>query len=150
MLTGWSPGANERDPGNIDISTSLPITTEPDQTALALGASPRPIIGTNVLVTASNVPAGAPFGAFLFGLTQFNPGVDLAPLGMPGCKQFLGIAASLVFLPTGSTGTMTYGVPNNAAFSGVHIQLQAASFAAGANATGVITSNGVDLGIGTQ
>lgn len=149
-LTGWSPGNGARNPGSVDLSVSPPIITEPDHVALGLGASPRPVLGNNVVLLTSNIPAGSPLGACLFGLAQRNPGLNLASLGAPGCFQFLGIDGSVVFLPAGATGSVVFPVPNNPAFSGVHIGTQSAVFAAGVNPLGILTSNGLDLGIGIQ
>lgn len=150
VLTGWSPGNGTQNPGSVDLSLSLPIVTEPDQVALHLGASPRPVVGNNVVLLTSNIPAGSPLGVCLFGLAQLNPGLSLASLGAPGCFQFLGIDGSVVFLPSGTTGSMVFPVPNNAVFNGVHVGTQSAVFAAGANQLGVVTSNGLDLTIGIQ
>jgi len=47
VLTGFSPGANNPDPGSVDISASLPIVTTPHLTALRLNASPRPSSATS-------------------------------------------------------------------------------------------------------
>ena len=79
-----------------------------------------------------------------------NPGLNLASLGAPDCFQFLGIDGSVVFLPSGATGSVVFPVPNNTAFNGVHIGTQSAVFAAGVNPLGILTSNGLDLGIGIQ
>jgi len=148
-LTGWSPGNGTLDPGSVDVSASLPIVTYPDQLALALGASPRPLLGTNVVLTTTNVPTGSALGTFLFGLSRWDPGIELTSLGMPGCRQFVSTEAVVVFSPVGTAASMTFGVPNSSVFSGVHVGVQAAALAPGTNLTGIVTSNGIHLGIGT-
>ena len=55
-LTGWSPGGGGRDPGPVDLSTAVPIQTGTDASPLQLTAAGRPILGTGVVMTASNVP----------------------------------------------------------------------------------------------
>jgi len=148
-LTGWSPGANNRDPGSVDLSASMPIITQPDLYPLGLSAAPRPVLGNTVVLTTTNIPAGSPLGALLMGIGQINPGIDLTGIGMPGCRQYLSIDASQVFFPAGTTAATNFGVPNNAAFVSVHVFAQSAVFAPGLNPLGVISSNGVDLRIGT-
>jgi hypothetical protein len=150
ILTGWSPGSGVRDPGSINILTAMPIITSPDLSALALAAAPRPVVGNQVVLTTSNVPAGTAIGAIIFSFTQHNPGIDLTSLGMPGCQQYVGLDSSVVFVPSGGTGTLPINVPNNPTLSGLHVYAQSATFSAGLNALGVISSNGLDLLLGTQ
>lgn len=119
-------------------------------TPLQLAASPRPVIGNTVTLATSNVPASSQLGASILSFTQFQAGLDLTPLGMPGCRQYVGADVSLAFLPAGGTGTAPLAIPNNQAFSGMHVFAQSAAFAAGQNPLGVVTSNGLDLGLGLQ
>jgi len=149
-LTGWSPASGAADPGSVDLSASLPIITSPDRHALRLGAGSRPIVGTNVTLTASRVPAGSPLGAFVGGLAQHVPGLPLASIGMPGCFQHISLDATRVFVPTGTTGSMVFAVPNVPALSGTHLYLQAAAFAASQNPLGVVSSNGERVLTGMQ
>lgn len=144
-LTGWSPGGNARNPGSIDITASLPLLTQPDLTALALNAAPRPVLGNTVVLTSTNVPAGSTLGATILSFTQHNPGIDLTGLGMPGCLQFVGLDATSVFLPVGGSGSTSFFLPNNPLFLAAHLYAQSAAFSPGANALGVVSSNGVDL-----
>lgn len=148
VLTGWSPGANNRNPGSIDISAATSITTAPDQFGLLLAASGRPIVNTSINLVTSNVPASSGLGANILSFTQHNPGLDLSGIGMPGCRQYVGLDSTNVFLPSGGTGSVALNVPNNPALSGLHVFSQSAAFVTGANALGVQSSNGLALTIG--
>lgn len=149
-LTGWSTGNGARDPGGIDLSTGLPVVTSPDLTALSLSAGARPIVGTSVTMTANNVPSASPLGVFIGGLTQHDPGIDLTSFGMPGCQQYVSLDASLAFVPAAGSGSFAFSVPNDPGLSGASVFLQSLVLAAGLNPLGAITSNGVDMVIGTQ
>jgi hypothetical protein len=150
LLTGFSPGANNSDPGIVDISASLPIITYPvDVAPLALAAAPRPVTGNTVVLTTSNVPANSAIGATILSFTQYNPGLDLSGLGMPGCRQFVALDSSQLFLPSGGTGSTSFTVPNNPVYAGMHVYAQSAAFSPGANVLGVLSSNGLDLLVGT-
>lgn len=144
-LAGWSPGGGAKDPGLVDISTSLPIVTQPDLFALAHSAGARPVLGTTVPLNTTRVPSGAIFGATMFGLAELNPGLPLASMGMPGCYQYLGIDATALWFPVNGTGSTAFGLPSSLAFAGVQVKTQSAALVPGINALGVITSNGVRL-----
>jgi hypothetical protein len=148
VLTGWTPGFTQ-DPGMVDLSTALPLTTQPDINALSLVASARPIAGNVIGLDTSNVTATAPFGAI--GLGLFNPAFDLTGLGMPGCTQYTDNMVTLLFLPFGAPTVSTpFAVTSDPAALGVHFLAQAFVYdpAAGLTPLGAIASNGVDLGIG--
>ncbi len=107
-----------------------------------------PIIGSTLLLTVSNIPAGSRGGVELIGLV-LNPGIDLGSLGMPGCflltNQQL---ASVSFSPTRSTAAVSLPLPNDPALAGVVLAAQAATITPGINQLGVVTSNGVSLRLG--
>lgn len=58
-----------------------------------------------------------------------------------------GLDSPQIFLPAGGTGSQVLGVPNDPVFTGVHVLVQSAAFAAGVNPFGVVASNGIDLGV---
>jgi hypothetical protein len=151
-LVGMSPGGGRMDPGNRDLSASLPLILGPDQVTpdLAFAAAARPVLGTTFALTTTNIPATASFGATLFGFTQFPTGLDLTSLGMPGCRQYTSIDASVFFLAAGGTASTLFAVPSSPAFVGVQVATQSAVFAPGSNALGVITGNGVELRLDVQ
>jgi len=145
VLVGWSPGGGTRNPGSIDISATPVILTEPDQTPLALAAGSRPVLGTTVALNSSQVPANTAIGATLLGLVELNPSLPLTPLGMPGCFQHLNVDATAIWLPTGTTGSTNFPLPNNPGLAGVVIRTQSAALVPGINPVGAITSNALRL-----
>src|SRR5262249_19895353 len=100
-LVGYSPGGASLDAGSQDLSVLLPGSISlpgADLAPLALNASARPITGTSINLVTTHIPVGTALGATLLGLTQFNPGIDLTGLGMPGCFQYTSASVSLLFL----------------------------------------------------
>jgi hypothetical protein len=69
---------------------------------------------------------------------------------MAGCRQFVGLDSSVVFFPSNGSGTRSMTIPNNPAYSGLHVYSQSAAFSAGVNPLGVLASNGLNLLIGVQ
>ena len=147
ILTGFSHGLGARDGGSYDLSAALPIVTEGDANALSLTASARPTLGTTIQLTANDIPANAFLGAMLLGFGKLDPGLDLGALGAPGCAQYTSIDASSVFLASGTSHSLPQTFPSNPAFAGLRIHAQAAVLAPGANSLGLLTSNGVALGL---
>ncbi|MFM1872328.1 MAG: hypothetical protein RL398_1750, partial [Planctomycetota bacterium] len=115
---------------------------------LALSASGVPSFGASLTLDTANIPAGSPFGATLIGLTEFNPGIDLTGLGMPGCQQYTDGSATFLFFVSGSTASTPFAAPANPAFFGVNLTAQSSVFAPGTTPLGFITSNGVRLTLG--
>ena len=79
-----------------------------------------------------------------------NLGSALAAFGMAGCRQYVSLDATVVFVPVAGSGSFSFPVPNNPGLSGVDIFLQSLVLASGLNTLGAITSNGVELEIGIQ
>jgi hypothetical protein len=150
-LVGYSPGGASLDGGSQDISVLLPASITlraADLSPLALNASGRPITGTSINLVTTNIPSGTALGATLLGLTQFNPGIDLTIIGMPGCFKYTDGSVSLLILVGGPSASVPFNIPNNPAFVGIHVFAESAMFSAGFNTLGVIASNGMDLGVG--
>jgi len=147
ILTGVSYGLGARDGGSYDLSAAVPFSTGRDANALRLAASGRPVLGSTINLNTSEIPANVAVGAMLFGLTKIDPGIDLASLGAPGCRQYTSIDASSVFFGTGSTRSMAMSFPNVPTFAGVQIKTQAAVLSPGANALGLLTTNGLELNL---
>lgn len=151
-LVGFSPAGASLDPGNRDLSASLPLSFQTgavDNPGLTLTASSRPLLGGTWTQTVSNVPANATLGVDVLGFT--DPGItDLAFLGAPGC----GLRASLEVIspwgPTGSTHMFQIGLPPNVALLNAHLFTTAAVFVPGVNAFGAISANGIDGLLGNQ
>lgn len=145
VLVGFSPGGASRDPGNRDISVAMPFNTATDRSALALTASARPVIGTSINLVTSNIPTGTTVGANILSFSQYNPGLDLTGIGMPGCRQYVGLDTTRVFLVAGSSASVALNIPNLPGLGGLHVFSQSATFSTGFNPLGVIASNGVNL-----
>jgi hypothetical protein len=153
-LVGYSPGGASADPGNRDISATIAGTfslvppTATELSPLTLAGNPRPVLGNTVVLTTSQIPTGTLLGASVLGLVKFDPGIDLTVIGMPGCFQYNNGVSTNVFVVGGPTVTNSIFIPVNNAFVGIHVLAQSATFSAGFNALGVISSNGVDLLVG--
>ncbi|HEU4418341.1 MAG TPA: hypothetical protein VFT55_05340, partial [Planctomycetota bacterium] len=150
-LVGYSRGGGATDPGNRDISATLgtPWTLCGSSGAdVALNASARPIVGTTLNLTTSNIPNGTLLGLQIFSLTQYNPGVSLAGLGMPGCELYQGLDLLATFLTPGASASVPYSVPNDPSLAGIILMSQSATWTPGINPFGFATSNGVVLVLG--
>jgi hypothetical protein len=112
--------------------------------ALRLAASARPVLGSTFQLVTTNT-ATALLGVNVLSLTRFDPGIDLTPLGMPGCRQFVGLDTVRAFLPVAGASSMSLTLPGNPAFAGLDLFGQSAAFAPAFNAAGLITSNGLRL-----
>ncbi len=151
-LVGFSEAGASADPGNTDISVTLPSTFNAATFAivpLAFAAGARPIAGNSINLNTSNISATAPFGAVGLGLS--NPNLDLTSLGMAGCTQYSDNLVTLLYLPFGASSVSTpFTVPNQPFAIGVHFLCQSFVYdpAAGLTLLGAVASNGVDLGIG--
>ena len=150
-LVGYSPGGTSIDPGNTDLSVALPagITRAAvEQSALSIGASGRPILGTSINLVTNNILSGTFLGVTILSFTQINPGIDLAFIGAPNCFQNVGLDISLVFIASGSSFAQPLPIPSSAGYAGINLMAQSAAFSSGANALGVVLSNGLDLRLG--
>jgi len=147
-LIGYSPGGPSLDPGNTDLTATLPLSILVglvDRFGLDLAANPRPLVNTAINLRTSNITPTTPFGAIAVGLTRFLPPVDLGPLGMPGCFQHHDVLATFVYLPFGAaTVTTPFTVPN---LVGLVLQTQAYNYdpAAALTPLGAVSSRGLRL-----
>jgi len=150
-IVGYSPGGVSVDPGSTDLSAALPsglLLAAADLAPLSLHASAPPLVNTTIQLVTANIPASAPFGAVLLGLVQFDPGISLAGLGMPGCFRYTDGPVTLLFFPLGNSSHSTpFVVPN---MVGLTFRAQSAVYAPAAGLTplGAISSNGLTLQMG--
>jgi len=144
ILTGYSPGGTARDPGPKDLSAVLPIVTAPDRFPLTIRSS-RPVEGQILTVTVTEVPAGSGFGALIVSPTQVLGGSPSPVPGMPGCSLYVGLDDVVYFAPTAGTTTINFPQVLPTGFAGMSFFAQGVVFAPGANAAGIISSNGLDL-----
>jgi hypothetical protein len=166
LLVGYSPGGPSLDVGSTDLSLVLPsnFTLLPDIRQLTLAANPAPVSsptsGTLVTFTTSNMPAlsaGTFLGVHLLSLNPtIAPGIDLAPIGAPGCFAHIGaIGLSQFFVGTTSTATVALsippGIPGGTRFFSQTVALfPPNSLPGGQNAFGLVSSNAVTSSIWPQ
>ncbi|MCA8977067.1 MAG: hypothetical protein KDC98_20260 [Planctomycetes bacterium] len=149
FLVGYSPGGASPDPGSIDISARLPGTFQvegADLAPLSLTSVGRPVGGTTISLSTTNIGATAPFGAIMLGLN--DPATDLTGIGMATCTQYTDNLGALLFLPLGATSFLSpLTVPNAL---GIDLKVQSFVYDPASNLTtlGAIASNGVNLFIG--
>jgi hypothetical protein len=150
-LVGWTPSGANADPGSVDLTAVLPsliLLTGADATPLRLAGSARPVLGSSVNLTVSNIPAGSPFGAVLLGFIGYNPGISLTGIGMPGCFRYTDGAASVLFIAPVGSASVPFASPASPSFIGVHVFCQGVTFSPPITPLGAIASNGVDLNLG--
>jgi hypothetical protein len=158
-LVGYSPAGPSADPGPLPFAAAGTTTTIAGYSALALSAAPAPITAatgpsTPITYTIDRMPDYAPPGGVRLGILFFSlaaaPGIDLTPIGAPGCQSYL--AALDVPLPVAAVGgpTQTLVVafppplPAGTSFAAQAIALfPANSLPGGINDFGLVTSNGL-------
>jgi hypothetical protein len=150
-ITGYSAGGGQPLGPQLDWSSLSGYQSGNGDVALHIDADNRPITGTTINVTVSEIPAGTPLAAIIYGLTKIDPGFPLAILGMPGCFASTTPDLLVAGLAAGTTFSSPFSIPNNPALTG--FQLLAQGLALGPfipNPFGGITSNGLDLVVGTN
>jgi hypothetical protein len=151
-LVGYSL-ANAQDPGSIDISASLNGTvTVCSSTAgtpdVALDASARPVLGSNLNLVTTNVPLASVGGLSILSLIPIPGGISLAALGAPGCFVYQNLDVINSFAVGGGTGSTLLGIPNSNALIGTKVLNQSAVLVLNINPFNIVTSNGLELTIG--
>jgi hypothetical protein len=153
VLTGFSRGNGFCDPGSIDISASMPFTGNGpgvfNTPMILASAGVRPVLGTTFSADVNDQPANSVAGFMIMGLVQFNPGIPLAGIGMPGCEQYQTMDSVQFYAPVPPNQTLPVAnIPNNPALSGMVVGIQAANFAPGVNPMGVAASNAGTMTLG--
>ena len=161
-LIGFSTGGSSLDPGSITLSSTLPLTTGPDQLPLTLAASPAPVypVGgataplTYTLTNVVDIGGGIGLPLLFFSVAPL-PGLDLGFLGLPGCN--LNIASLDVTLNPTSTApvsTIVISIPQPLS-PGLSFWSQGLSLFVpnslpnGQNAFGAVMSNGLQSSFNT-
>lgn len=145
---GFSPGIGNLDPGSRDISATMPFSTRTDQRALSLSADVRPTLGQTVNLVVADMPPSAFVSGIVLSLAQFDPGVSLAGIGMPGCFQYVGLDVTLGISFAVPTFSLPLSIPNDPVWIGTHVFGQALTRAVGVNPLGFVSSNGLDITVG--
>ena len=115
---------------------------------LILGATSRPVLNSSADLAISGIPAGVGLGVMVLSLNQINPGTSLGFVGMPGCSLYVALDFTDLLTVTGATASYSFAIPNNPALLAQQLFAQSAMLSAGANATGLVTSNGLALTVG--
>ena len=150
-ITGYSAGGAQPLGPQLDWSALSGYQSGTGEVALKIDADNRPITGTTINVTVSEIPAGTFVAAIIYGLTKFNPGIPLAILGMPGCNAHASPDLLVAGLVTGATFASPFSIPANPALTGFQLLGQGLVLGpAIPNPFGGITSNGLELIVGTQ
>jgi hypothetical protein len=150
-LVGYTPGGAAIDPGNRDLSATLPAGFAQcglDRPALALAAGNMPVLGTTVNLTTTNVPPGSPFGATVVSFTQAVPPTDLTSVGMPGCQGHVVGGSTYVAFAPGASFALPLAIPLGSSWIGVNVITQAFTYSPPITPLGAIASNGVGLLLG--
>ncbi|MCA8952077.1 MAG: hypothetical protein KDE27_21385 [Planctomycetes bacterium] len=152
-LVGWSPGQSFNfDPGNSDLSTALAAgiglcSTAPQQ--INLSASARPLLGTTIQQTTSNIAPNAGVGATLMALNQAVPAQNLTPFGMEGCFNHTVGGVAQLWFPNGAANVnVPFTIPNSTTFSGLQVYSQSFVYLPPLTTLGFIASNAIALQLG--
>jgi hypothetical protein len=152
-VVGWTPGGGASDPGSRDLSATLPggfSLCAGNFTGLALGASARPILGTTVTLTTSNIPTGTSIGLMLLGFTQAIPPIDLTSIGMPGCTAHVTDGLASAFVPASSSFPIPVPIPSDQSLTGLRVIAQSFTYGPPLTPLGLIAANGLVLVLGPQ
>ncbi|MBX3464884.1 MAG: hypothetical protein KF830_17080 [Planctomycetes bacterium] len=149
-LVGFAAQGPNRDLGSRDLSATLPggFQTHTENAPPMALSSTLPRLGSSVLLTTTQVPAAAPLGVQIVGFTGFDPGVDLAAIGMPDCRLFTGLDLVDPVLPVGGQSVHGLWLPNDLSLQGLVLHAQTAAFLDGINPAGLVASNGVRMVVG--
>jgi hypothetical protein len=110
---------------------------------LGLRGFARPVLGTTAIAETFAIPPAGVAAAVLFGAVPIDPGLSLAAIGMPTCFLLPQSVASVSAPVVGATLQTALPLPNTASLAGSSLYLQSTVVAPGANALGVLSSNGL-------
>jgi hypothetical protein len=148
-LVGLTTAPSGINPGPTDLSQGA-FTTPSGGIPLGLQAQggSRPKLGGTFLMELDRVDPAAVLGFLVLGLSQL-PGIDLGPIGMPGCALYASLdSLQTVPLTVGAPTTVPLPLPASPALSGVVLQAQGATLTPGATPLGLVSSNGLELLLG--
>ncbi|MFO1052687.1 MAG: hypothetical protein U1F36_10780 [Planctomycetota bacterium] len=142
-----------------NVATAIPYGAGCAGTAgeprIGIEGNAVPRVGTNLGVRLQSLPLAANTAVLLlvgFSSTQ-NAGValpqPLTALGMPGCQLLTSIDLGVSGFASGGSISFAIPVPNQATLVGQHVYAQAIVVDPGANAGGMIASDGLDTRIGS-
>ncbi|HXI29026.1 MAG TPA: hypothetical protein VNG89_11395, partial [Vicinamibacterales bacterium] len=147
-IAGFTPGNGARLPPPQNLVATMPFQSGDGSIPPVLGLSARPVLGTSTNLVTTNITAGTLFVFQVTGFGTIPAGVNLAPIGMPGCFQYVVPVSSLLLPVIGGQSSTSIFIPNVPSFAGTVVSSQAAPLTAGLNAAGILASNGVCMKIG--
>ncbi|MEZ6038841.1 MAG: hypothetical protein R3F29_15280 [Planctomycetota bacterium] len=150
-LVGWADTAPNANGGNLNLSSAIQTgfrTGDVDREPLRV-TSDAPRLGNTAVVRTSQVPAASPIVLQLFGFQPITPGFDLAVLGMAGCDAHLLTEVIETAIPFHGIANFQLTVPYATHLIGASLFTQSLAFSPGANDIGLISSNGLELVLGT-
>jgi hypothetical protein len=146
-LVGFAAGPGARDPGPCDLSAAGWFRSATDDPGLGLCTVGRPVLGAGMRLAVTGAPP-ASAGALGFAFAGGLPAVDLTPFGAPGCQLYLD-PATMVWRGLGTGRELPLLLPSCPPLLGCRCHAQAMAWQPAANALGLVTSNGVELVLGT-
>ncbi len=122
----------------------------------ALTAGSRPALGQSLVVDVTNPPAGSGVGVGFWVMGLSNTAwyylplpLDLAFVGMPGCRQYTDIVTTNSFVTSNSSPDIQLPIANTIGLVGQRFYLQAVLVDPSAtNPVGMVTTNGLAAVIG--
>jgi hypothetical protein len=109
-ITAFTQGNGIGDPGQTDVS-AVPYTTGSGiPLRFTAQASSRPVIGTTVVLEATQVRAGTAAAALILGAS--NPNIDLTLFGLPGCTLLSTLDVNLSVPVSLPITTVSLAIPN--------------------------------------
>jgi hypothetical protein len=149
-LVGFSDAGGSPAGTSLDLSSLLPggfTAASFRLKPLSLGATSRPVLGTNWNLNVTDIPPAGLLGLEIFGVS--DPGIpDLFFLGLPGCPLRSTLDVMNAYLPAGPSHAYSLPIPLSVGLIGFHVFTTSAMFVPGVNPFGAITSGGVDGKLG--
>lgn len=149
-IVGWWRSAGGSPGVSVDLGQAGPFAVAQPSYPLGHRASGRPVLGTTIALETSFVPSTSILGATILGLTQFQPGIDLASIGMPGCRVFTTLDVFATAIPSVPSFSYPLAIPSIPSLVGFSLYSQGMALVMGLNPAGFITANGVELVVGNS
>jgi hypothetical protein len=149
-LAGYGVGGQTWDPGSIDLSASVPFVSGAGLLPVTLDwIGVPPVLGQPFPLVAGNLRPSALLGVLVVGVQQFNPGLPLAGIGMPGCFAHTSLDVTFAFPTTGFTTPINVlSFPPTLAAAGFTMYSQLAVLDPGITPFGLAASNGGTITVG--
>ena len=149
-LAGFTAAAPNNDLGSLNLSAAIPggFTTGSANSLGLAQVSSVPVIGTQLTITTTNYTAPVSVGFVCFGVTGYNPGIDMGQFGAAGCAIHVNTDFNYLVVSAAGQSVLNLQIPNDPAFQAAVLNTQTFALSSGANQLGVTSSNGVALTFG--